>query len=125
VALSGPERAKVRKYLGWSARFHQTDSRLDQAMDALGGTPDDETEVRTELAVCTDLDAQIAATNTTAKVVTLGSIETRAAYQLSVLRNRGRQAAGRIAAILGVEIRHDAFSGSGPVGFAGPGGLEP
>lgn len=124
MALSGAQRAKVRKYLGWSARFHSTDDRLEQAMNAVANLPDDEAEIVAELARLEDIDAQITATNTTAKVVTLGSIETRAAYQLSVLCRRGRQAAGRIAAILGVAIRHDAFSGGGPVAFAGPSGLE-
>lgn len=111
-------------YLGWAARFHQTDSRLEQAMNSLATTTDDEALVVAQLAVLTNIDTQIAVTDQTVKATQLGAIQLRAAYQLSVLRARGRQSCGRIAAILGVQIRSDAYSGGGPANFAGPYGPE-
>ena len=33
MALTDTQRQKVRMYLGWSERFHQYDSRLEQAMN--------------------------------------------------------------------------------------------
>lgn len=124
MALTGAQRAQVRMYLGWSARFHSTDSRLEQAMDALAGTPEDESLIVAELGRLTAIDTEISDTSTTGKVTSLGKIELRAAYRLSVLRARGRQAAARIASILGVRILSDAFSGGGPAAFAGPYGPE-
>jgi hypothetical protein len=54
VALTEAQRVSIRFYLGWSARFHQTDSRLEQAMNAIDTLP--ETQTRVE-AVLTDLDS--------------------------------------------------------------------
>ena len=50
---------------------------------------------------------------TTAKAVQVGSLQLRAAYQLSILRSRGRQAAVAMAAAMGLQrINRDIFGTS-------------
>lgn len=114
MAFTLPERQSVRKYLGWSGRYYQTDSRLEQAMNAIA--TETETEVRAELTRIATLDAEMDTARRRWKAAKVGSIDLQGATEYQLLRSAGKQAAGRIAAMLGVEIRHDAFSGTGPSG---------
>jgi hypothetical protein len=115
MALSSAERAKVRKYLGWGARFFQVTTELEQAMDTLGTAPDDETEVREELLKCQEADEQMKKVFTTALAIQVGAIRSHAHYQLGLIRSMGTQAAARIASILEVPLKNGGgFSVSGP-----------
>lgn len=126
MALTGAQRAKVRMLLGWSARFHQTDDRLEQAMSALASQPDDEALVIAEIAKCDLIDTAIdAMSSSTAKAVGVGPLQLRAHYQLGFEMARGAKAIHRISSILGVPIRNGgAFGVGGYDGFAGPFGSE-
>ena len=132
--LTSAQRASIRLYLGWSARFHQTDSRLEQAMsaidvgdvdtynfivNALNGTPPG------LLAQLGDIDTRLTAALVDVKARKVGSIELMGEGEISVLRSMGREYAGRLASLLGVEVRHDVFSGHGPRSFATSSGLLP
>lgn len=114
MALTGTERASIRRYLGYPARFHEWDTILEQAMNALDGT-DDEAVVRTELARCAAIDAELDALDGSIQdVVNAGStIRLSPAQQLSVIRSRGRQAVARLSALFAVPIRSDAFGTGG------------
>lgn len=114
MAFSLAERQSVRKYLGWSGRYFQTDSRLEQAMNAIAS--ETEAEVRTELTRIASLETEMDAARRRWKAAKVGSIELQGGVEFGLLRSAGRQSAGRIAAMLGVEVRHDAFSGTGPSG---------
>jgi hypothetical protein len=114
MAFTLPERQSVRKYLGWSGRYYQTDSRLEQAMNAIA--TETETEIRVELTRIASLETEMDAARRRWKAAKVGSIELQGATEFGLLRSAGRQAAGRIASMLGVEIRHDAFSATGPSG---------
>jgi len=124
MALSDAQRADVRLYLGWPARFLQTDSALELAMRALETTPESEALVTSLLASLADVDVKLEAAHARLKAAKVGSIELNGA-ELVQLRGEGRRFAGRLAALLGVEIRVDVFSGNpsthrsswaGPVG---------
>lgn len=127
MALSPPQRMQVRLYLGWSERFHQTDSRLEQAMNALDGSQsvDAEAYVVTLLTACADIDSRLTASYLALKAKKVGSIELDGVMQIAMLRSEGRRLAGRIASLLGVEVRHDVFSGAGPRTFASTHGMVP
>lgn len=124
MALSSAERAQVRLYLGWPARFHQTDDRLEQAMNALASTPDDETLIRADMARCAAAFTQLDATDTTGKAVGVGPIQLRVHYQMAAILKRGELAAGRIGAVLGVPFQNNVWRSGGPQAFAGPFGQE-
>jgi hypothetical protein len=135
--ITSAQRAQIRYYLGWSARFHQTDSRLEQAMNAIDvGDVDTYNLIVSSisatppglLASLTDVDSRISAAGGAldrVKAMKVGSIELPGLQEIGVLRSQGRQFAGRLAALLGVEVRHDVFSGSRPKGFASSVGLLP
>lgn len=124
--FTNAERAKIRMYVGWSARFHQSDSRLEQAMNAVDQEVDDSSR-NLIIGHITSMDA-IAARITAAydrlKASEVGSI-TLNREEIGMLRSEGRRLGGIVASIFGVETRHDVWAGTGNKGFAGhdgPGG---
>ncbi len=125
--LTSVQRMKIRLYLGWSERFHQTDSRLEQSMNALDSSQSDDARayVITALTSLADIDTRLTDALSRLKALKVGSIELPGPGEIGMLRSEGRKFAGRIASILGVEIRHDVFSGAGPNAYASWGGMVP
>lgn len=119
------QRAKVRWYLGWSSRFFQSDSRLEQAMNAVDNETEDATRdlIIANLTALDDLNTRIVDAYGRLKALKVGSIDLPSHGEIGMLRSEGRRLGGQIAATLGVETRHDVWSGSGNKSFAGPGGL--
>lgn len=124
MALTATQEAKVRYYLGWSARFHQSDSRLEMALSALPSEPESEALIIAALLKCEDIDTKLTDAHGRLKAMKVGSIDLPGHREVETLRNEGRRWVGRIASTLGVEVRQDVFSGALPSGFAGPGGLS-
>ncbi len=118
------EKANIRLYMGWSARFHQGDSRLEQAMSAIAGESSDATHdlVTGLLTTIEDIDTRITSSYNRMKANKVGSIDLPGAQELGLLRSEGRRFVGRLASILGIETRHDVFSGSTPRGGHDVGG---
>jgi len=136
AALTAAQRAQIRFYLGWSARFHQTDSALEQALNAVDAGDDETYGLITRatgdplgtglLASCVDIDTKLLATDDELEVLKVGTIELDVMQKVGTLRSNGRKFAGRLAALLGVPVRHDVFSGTGPRGpFLGLAGAMP
>ena len=124
MAFTETQRAQIRLYLGWSARFWQMDSRLEQAMNAM-----DQAKVE-EQAICDGLlvsllaqDVLITACYTRLKALAVGKITLPGHGELLALRSEGRRLSGRLASTLGVAIRHDVWGGRGPSGFASVDGM--
>lgn len=122
MALSEAQRIEVRTYLGWSDRFHQTDSRLEQALNAIDLRPDSLAKVVALLASITDIETKLEDAHGRLKARNVGSIALEAEIELGALRSEGRRFVGRMSVLLGVECRHDVFSGSLPTFRAGWGG---
>lgn len=134
MALTAQQKADIRTYLGWSARFHQSDSRLEQAMSALETEPEHEKwitntltpaagEPRGILAELADIDSKLTDAHNRLKAVKVGSIDLPIQNEIRMLRSEGRRHVSRMAVILGVEVRHDVYSGSPNRNAAGYGGL--
>jgi hypothetical protein len=119
MALDGTQRAKVRKYLGYGARYQQApgdEQRLEAAMDAIATEPFDEAEIVLELQTCEWVDQQLRKVAVTALAIKDGAIEMRAAYQLQTVRSLGTQAAARIANTLGMDLKNGGgFATVGPI----------
>lgn len=109
MALTEAQRVSIRFYLGWSARFHQTDSRLEQAMNAVDGLPDTQTQVESVLTDLGDVSDKLKDAYDRLKALKVGSIELPGKNEIALLRSEGRRHAGSLASILGVEVRHDVF----------------
>jgi len=134
MALSDQNKADIRTYLGWSARFHQTDSSLEQAMSALTTEPEHEkwitntltpsaTEPRGILAELVAVDAELIDAHTRLKALKVGTITLPIRNEINTLRSEGRRHVSRMATILGVPVRHDVYSGTPARSQAAYGGL--
>lgn len=112
MAYAEAQRVEIRFYLGWSARFHQFDSRLEQAMNAVDTELDTQAKAEVILAALADVMAKLTDAHSRLKALKVGSIELPGKIEIAMLRAEGRRHAGALAALHGVEVRHDVF-GSG------------
>ena len=123
MALTATQRADVRKALGWSAQFNQTDNALENAFDGLETNPEHEAQVVAILADIALVEAQLVDSRKRLKATQVGSVQLNA-FQVEqlALREEGRRLTGTLASIVGVERRHDIFSSGSPgrVGWYGP-----
>jgi hypothetical protein len=121
VALTDEEKTTIRMYMGWSARFAQTDTALERAMSAIDAMPSDLALVRVHLVELARIDAAITSCEARFKADQVGSI-TLSQTELPRLRSRGCERVGRLATLLGVEVRDNAFSPDLPRWRGGHGG---
>lgn len=112
MALSSADRDNVRTYLGYSGRFAQVDSVLEQAMDSINGDSDAVGTIQALILSCQGIDTQLTAIQTRAGISNVDEIVVDTTKGLRELRSEGRRYVGRMAAKLGVPIRHDAFAAS-------------
>lgn len=118
AALTGAQKADIRLYVGWSARFHQEDSRLEHALLALDGDADAQAQVLALVAACKTIDTDLTAAHARLKASEVGSIKLNAS-ELLARRSEGRRLVGRICTILDVERKHDVFGSAGFTTTAG------
>lgn len=80
-----------------------------------------ETLIVAELANCATVDTGIAAVHSGKRLQALrvGELEIAGVVEIETLRGLGRQAVGRISAMLGIPINHDIYS---PAGLRSPTG---
>lgn len=109
AALTDAEKATIREYMGWSARFAQTDTALERAMSAIDGMPAELDKLRAHLTELARIDAALVACEARFKADQVGSI-TLSQSELRRLRSRGEERLGRMATLLGVEVRDNPFS---------------
>jgi hypothetical protein len=139
MGLNETQKADVRLFLGWQARFHSIDSSLELAMRALDEASNadaldqivraiDDTKGPGILAMIKAIDAKIHDDDIMAGVEAAGSIHLKAPEGLGVMRSKGRMWCARMASLLGVRVRSDYFgtTANGPVhglaNFEGTGG---
>lgn len=130
--LTDAEKATIRLYLGYQARFHSTDTSLEMALRALD-LPDNVaaynqvTDPTTGLlAYIADIDSKLKATNAVGdQVEQVATIKLNPPQGLALLRSRGRMYCARLASLLGVPVRMDYFGSAHPRGpFWGLAGTE-
>lgn len=112
MAFTGAERARIRSLLGWGARFHHLETRLENALDALADLPDDENLIKSYLTQLTTIDTAIADCASTFGVKKTGSIELESDQGLGFQKSEGRRLVEAIADILGVDINRNFYGGS-------------
>lgn len=129
MALTATQKAAIRRALGWSARFHQFDSRLEQAMSAIDTEPEHELQITDTLANngilanIDDVQSKLRAAHARLKADKVGSILLRK-EELGQLRAEGDRWVRDLARLLGVEVRNGGlFGGASIQTFAGHGGM--
>ena len=110
MALTETQKSKIRDYMGWSSRFRDSDDRLDDALQAIALWPDDEARIVALLTECASIDTRLADALNRIQAAAVGSI-TLNQGEISQLRSEGRRAVKRIAALLAVPIKQNAYGG--------------
>lgn len=122
MAFTDMEKTLIREYLGWSARFGQTDTALERAMAGIETQPSDLARAREHLAELARVDAAITACEARFKADKVGTIEL-SETELPRLRSRGAERVSRLARLFAVEIRGNPYSPSASTwrgGYNGP-----
>jgi hypothetical protein len=112
--FTNAQRVDIRYFLGWPQRYFGIETDLEIAMNTVQQDADTEALVVSLLPLLHDVDDKIVAARERLAAKELGSITLPGAEEIGVLRSEGRRLSGRLASILGVWIKHDVFSGSGP-----------
>lgn len=123
-SFTGAQRTSIRRYLGWSARFAQVDTRLEMAINSVEFDADAYNLIVSLLTKLDGVSTTLDGTYGRLKALKVGSIELSGPGEIGTLRSEGRRFAGQLASILGVEVRHDAFGGYGPKEYASWGGMS-
>lgn len=116
MAFTDTERARLRSLLGWSSLYHETDDRLENAMDAFENIPADLARVRELLTELTTIDVLITSARDTAGVLVAGSIELAADSGQGFHKTEGRRLVNAIAALIGVQVKRNFYSAGSPMG---------
>ena len=87
MAFTEAQRVKVRMYLGWSARFWQMDSRLEQAMNAVDDKADTVSYCQGLLTSLEEVDTAITGCYTRLKALKVGAIELSGHGEMAALRS--------------------------------------
>lgn len=108
MPFTDEEKTTIRMYMGWSARFAQTDTALERGLSSIEQMPSDLAMVRVHLIELARIDAAITASEARFKADEVGTIKL-SQTELPRLRSRGMERVGRLATMLGVEVRDNAF----------------
>ena len=122
MAFTDEEKTLIREYLGWTARFRQTDTALERAMSAIETQPAEEARARVHIAELQRIDQALVGAESRFKADQVGTIKLSES-ELTRLRSRGAERVGRLARLFGVEVHGDPYSPSPSRwrgSFAGP-----
>jgi len=105
-------------FLGWTPRFGQTDNALERAMNAIATFPADESLITNAigddppglLASLKDVDTKLVGGHGRLKADNVGSIKLNRREMVQLYRE-GKRLVGRLARVLGVEVRGGPFDG--------------
>ncbi len=118
MGFTPTQKATLRLRLGYSERYKDVDSALEFALRSFESSEAEivamQGLIESELAVCVAIDGLITGAIPRLQAVKVGTIELPGGMEIAQLRSLGRQAVGRICTVLGVERRHDVFSGNAP-----------
>lgn len=118
MAFTEAERVRVRRYLGYSRLYLQTDPRLESVLTSVqseadgGAAPDSSTEdlIRALLADLAELEVAMKALWAQAQALDADGLKIDVARAMTVLRSEGRRLIGAIADQLEVNPRRDVFA---------------
>lgn len=124
MALTEAQKTACRLYLGWPDRFLDHDSAMELALAAAADKPETVTVIVDLLDKLDTVDEALAADGVRLRLQALevGKLKLTGGGEIDRLRGLGRQYSARLASILSVEIRNDAWSEAAPSYRSGYGG---
>ena len=116
ASFTGPQKAAIRQYLGFSELYLQTDTRLESQLDALpASSPDAADRIIATLARLAALDARLCRATGQLSVAAIGDITLRGEPGMDALANQGRRYIQQLAVTFDVVPPRDYY-GAGEAG---------
>lgn len=113
MAFTQTEKTRIRMLLGWGARFWQTQTRLERAMEAVEMTlPDETAKIQALLTDLTAIDTRITGQLDTVGTTQVDTIHLQGDQGIGHLRAEGRRLVEAIAVILQVDIKRNYYGGT-------------
>lgn len=124
MAFTDAQKAQIRRYLGFPDVFRYANTRLESAMDVVGGRAEVQAQVEADLAAITAVEAKLTEALTSAGIKKVDEVEFFEAGQRKALRDEGRRMCSRLSITMGVPLAADAFGDGGYTGddWMGPTG---
>lgn len=116
MALTDTQKASVRRFLGFPDGNRLARSSLEGAMDSLSA--EGEVVVEAILDQLATINSTLAGSWSRQKVLRAEEVTLAGAEEIRALRAEGRRLANELAALLGVTILVDVFSGGSSSGVA-------
>lgn len=123
MAFSDAQKALIRRYLGFPDVLRQSNTRLESAMDVVGGRAEVQALIETDLAALAAVETQLTNAISSGGIKKVDEIEFFENGQRAAIRSEGRRLCGRLSITMGVPLVGDAFGeqGYGGDGFMGVG----
>ena len=123
MAFTDDQKTQIRRYLGFPDVFRASNTRLESAMDVIGGRSEVQSMIESDLAAITAIEAKLTDSLSSAGIKKVDEIEFFEAGQRKAIREEGRRLCGRLSITMGVPLVADAFGERGYMGdgFMGAG----
>ncbi len=117
MAFTDAQKAKIRRYLGYPDVFRYANTRLESAIDVVGGRAEVQALVEADLAALDTIDAKLSSVaSSQGGLKRIDDIEFYEGQAVSQIRSDGRRMAGRLSITFGVPIEGDVFGSGGYTG---------
>lgn len=113
MAFSEAQKAQIRRYLGYPDVFRYANTRLESALDVVGGRPDTQALIESDLTALAVIETQLTNAVASGGIKKVDEIEFFEIGQTSKIRSDGRRICGRLSITLGVPLAGDAFGEQG------------
>lgn len=122
MAFTEAQKVEIRLFLGFPDVFQGENTRLESAIDIIGGRPDTQAEVESLLTNLAAADAAVNSLLTTAGIKKVDEVEffpssaSGGSSGGAAARAYGRMWANRLSIIFGIPLQGDAFGTGGYMG---------
>lgn len=117
MAFTEAQKVKIRFYLGFPDVFRYANTRLESAIDVIGGRAETQTEVESVLARLVVIETAIESSLSTAGLKRAEDVEWyqggAAGTQIEGKRAEGKAYCSRLSIIFGIPLQGDAFGTGG------------
>jgi len=117
MAFTDAQKAKIRRYLGYPDVFRYANTRLESAIEVIGGRAEVQTLVEADLTALDAIDAKLSsAASSQGGIKRVDDIEFYQGQVVSQIQSDGRRIVGRLSITFGVPIEGDYFGSGGYLG---------
>lgn len=114
MSFSDAQKTQIRRYLGYPDVYRQANTRLESAIDVVGGRPDTQAIIETDLAALVAIEAKLSGSVlASAGVKKVDEIEFYQNGASTNVRKEGRRICGRMSITFGVPLAGDCFGTGG------------